>query len=86
MALVKNKGGWTSFIWQPLLKTPNHTLLFIASIPEYRLDANKLFMLRSLTQFEARVFEQAILSYYNPDLNSTKDACELRFYKLDHLL
>ncbi len=69
-SFVKNNGGWPSFIWQPLLKTPQHTLLFIASKPEYRLDANKLSLLRSLTQLEARVI--AMLSYFNPELNSTK--------------
>lgn len=64
-SFVKNNGGWASFIWQPLLKTPNHTLLFIASKPEYRLEANKLFMLRSLTQLEARIIEHGLILILN---------------------
>lgn len=56
---------------QAILTTPNHILQFLSPNPNYRLDLNKIYMLKSLTQFEIRVREQAIISYFKPNLNSS---------------
>lgn len=63
--------GWDCFIWKPLIITTNHINNFIQQNPEYELDLESLFILRAFTQFEARVYEQVILTHYRPKLNSS---------------
>lgn len=56
---------------QVILTTPNHIIQILSQNSNYKLNLNKIYMLRSLTQFEIRVQEQAIISYLNPNLNSS---------------
>jgi hypothetical protein len=42
--------------------------MFFAGKPWIGLELDSLYILRSFTQFEARVYEQALLSHYNPNL------------------
>lgn len=68
---VKNNGGWGKMEGQPILITPNHLLEFLKKNPSYKLSLNGIYMLRSLTQFEIRVIEQALISHFSPILNSS---------------
>ena len=56
--------------WGSILTSPNHIIQFLNQNPNYRLNLHKIYMLRSLTQFEVRVYGQAILSYLKSNLNS----------------
>nr|YP_009072388.1 truncated GIY-YIG endonuclease [Sclerotinia borealis]AHX83030.1 truncated GIY-YIG endonuclease [Sclerotinia borealis] len=62
--------GWHNFIWRPLIVTSNYINNFIKQNPEHELSLESLFILRSLTQFEARLFEQVLLTQFRPKLNS----------------
>ena len=53
-----------------ILTRPNHIIQFLNQNLTYRLNPHKIYMLRSLTQFEVRVYGQAILSYLKSNLNS----------------
>lgn len=68
---VRENGGWGNMAWGSILTSPNHIIQFLNQNPNYRLNLHKIYMLRSLTQFEVRVHEQAILSYLKPNLNSS---------------
>lgn len=62
--------GWERFIWKPIFITTNHISNYLQQNPESELGLDSLFILRSFTQFEARIYEQALLTYYKPKLNS----------------
>jgi hypothetical protein len=70
-SFVRENGGWDYMEGQAILTTPNHIIKFLRKNSNYRLDLNKIYKLRSLTQFEIRVQEQAIINYLKPNLNSS---------------
>ena len=57
--------GWRCFIWKPLILTTNHINNFVSHNPGYELDLESLFILRAFTQFEVRVYEQALLTHFS---------------------
>ena len=63
--------GWDCFVWKPLIITTNYINSFVKQNPGYELDLDSLFILRAFTQFEARVYEQTLLTKYRPKLNSS---------------
>lgn len=62
--------GWQRFTWKPVLITTNHMIKVLQQNPGLELGLNSLYILRSFTQFEARIYEQALLTHYSPRLNS----------------
>lgn len=64
-------GGWDQMEGQAILFTPNHLIEFLNKNPNYRLSLNDIYILRSFTQFEIRVLEQALISNFKPNLNSS---------------
>lgn len=69
--LSVRKHGWHTFIWRPLIITNNYINNFTKQNPEHELSLESLFILRSFTQFEARLYEQFFLSHFRPKLNSS---------------
>lgn len=49
-SFVKENGGWDSMELQAILTTPNHIIQFLSKNSNYKLNLNKIYMLRSLTQ------------------------------------
>lgn len=70
-SFVLENGGWSEFIWTPLLESPNYILEFIKLNPEYNLSLNHLYILRSFTQFELLFAEQSYIAHLGPELNSS---------------
>ena len=68
---VKAHGGWSNFVWQTLIITGNHSLNFMTVNPNYSLTAEKLEMLRALTQFETKLYEQSMINLLQPTLNTS---------------
>jgi hypothetical protein len=64
------KHGWQNFAWRPLILTNNYINNFTKQNPEYELSLESLFILRSITQFEVRLYEQFWLTQFRPGLNS----------------
>lgn len=66
--------GWENFIWLPFVITTNHYTEFF----KINLDiispvrGEHQYILRSFTQFKARIYEQALISHYQPKLNGGK--------------
>lgn len=69
--LSVRRHGWHNFIWSPLLITNNYINNFTKENPEHELSLESLFILRSLTQFEARLYEQVFFTQFRPKLNSS---------------
>lgn len=69
--LSVRKHGWHNFTWRPLIITNNYINNFTKENPEHELSLESLFILRSFTQFEARLMEQILLTEYRPKLNSS---------------
>nr|YP_009262012.1 GIY-YIG endonuclease [Chrysoporthe austroafricana]AMX22087.1 GIY-YIG endonuclease [Chrysoporthe austroafricana] len=69
--LSVRKHGWHNFIWIPLIITNNYINNFTKQNPEQELSLESLFILRSFTQFEARLYEQILLTEFRPKLNSS---------------
>lgn len=69
--LSVRKHGWDNYIWRPVLITNNYISNFTEQNPKYELNLESLFILRSFTQFEARFYEQILLSQFRPKLNSS---------------
>lgn len=69
--LSVRKHGWHNFIWRPLIITNNYINDFSKQNPEHELSLESLFILRSFTQFEARLYEQFLLTHFRPRLNSS---------------
>jgi hypothetical protein len=67
----RENGSWSSFNWFIIKSTPNHIFNFVQINPSVTLDHNEFRILLYFTQFEARIYEQALLSYYSPSLNSS---------------
>nr|YP_009486102.1 hypothetical protein [Cantharellus lutescens]AWA82226.1 hypothetical protein [Cantharellus lutescens] len=63
-------GDWTQFFWTPLNIVPNLALEFIKRYPDYKLNLNDLYILRSFTQFELLFLEQSYINMFKPDLNT----------------
>lgn len=68
-SFVRENGGWSTFNWGIILQTPNHLLEFKKLYPNFFLDINSLELLTAFTQFEVRIYEQVLLSFYKPSLN-----------------
>jgi len=60
--------GWANFTWSLLVNTTNYMLEYTNSV-SISLTDEEAYILRSFTQFEARIFEQALLTYHFPLLN-----------------
>jgi NUMOD1 domain len=70
---VNKVGGWDQFLWEPTVYTPNYYLDFIKYNLDYTSD-NKVFrVLQTFTQYHARIYEQALQAYYQPELNGPGD-------------
>ena len=54
-SFFRENGGWDNMAWGSILTSPNHIIQFLNQNPNYRLNLHKIYMLRSLTQFEVRV-------------------------------
>jgi len=65
------KHGWHNFIWRPLIISNNYINNFTKQNIEHELSLESLFILRSFTQFEARLYEQILLTQFRPKLNSS---------------
>jgi cytochrome c oxidase subunit 2 len=57
--------GWFNFTWSQLVSTTNYMFEYTKSV-SISLTDEQAYILRSFTQFEARIFEQALLSYHFP--------------------
>jgi hypothetical protein len=68
--LSVRKHGWHNFIWRPLIITNNYINNFTKQNPEHELSLESLFILRSFTQFEGRLYEQFFLTQFRPKLNT----------------
>lgn len=64
------KYGWHNFVWRPLIITNNYINNFTKQNSEYELSLESLFILRSISQFEVRLYEQFWLTQFRPKLNS----------------
>lgn len=57
----------------PLINTTNYYLDFIQDHLAYTNDYKVFRVLQTFTQYQARIFEQAIQSYIQPKLNGPGD-------------
>jgi hypothetical protein len=75
---------WANFSWTPIYISTNHITAFLKTKNKESLNANylkllnqemlsdqEIYILRSFTQFEARIYEQSIITIIKPVLNST---------------
>jgi hypothetical protein len=62
--------GWDQFIWNPIIIFPNHYLEYFKHNLE-NLSLKYKYILQSFTQFESRIYEQALISHYHPKLNGS---------------
>jgi len=67
--LAVREFGWQRFTWKPILITNNHMINYLEKNPGVELGQNSLYILRSFTQFESRVIEQAFFSQLRHRLN-----------------
>ena len=64
------KIGWKNFFFKPIIITTNHFTEFFKTNLDI-ISVEHQYILRSFTQFEARIYEQALISYYHPNLNNS---------------
>lgn len=72
-AEVYRLGGWENMVWKPIINTPNYYLDFVKRNLEYTSDYRIFRVLQTFTQYQARIYEQAIQSYLIPKLNGPGD-------------
>lgn len=70
---ISRVGGWHHLRWKPIVNVPNYYLEFIKEHLDYTNDYPVFRVLQTFTQYEARIFEQAIQSYLQPKLNGPGD-------------
>jgi len=63
--------GWDQFIWNPIIIFPNHYLEYLKHNSE-TLSLKYKYILQFFTQFESRIYEQALISHYHPKLNGNQ--------------
>lgn len=70
---VNKVGGWNNFLWEPSVFTPNYYLDFIKDNLNYASDYQVFRVLQTYTQYEARIYEQALQAFCKPKLNGAGD-------------
>jgi len=60
---VNKVGGWDKFLWEPTVYTPNYYLYFIRDNLDYASDYKVFRVLQNYTQYEARIYEQALQAF-----------------------
>jgi len=65
---IKYNGGWSNLNWCVINYTTNHILEFVKLYPTLKLESYDILLF--LTQYEVRIYEQALLNHYLPSLNS----------------
>lgn len=70
---IHRVGGWDKMAWKPLVNVSNYHLGFIKDNLEYTGDYTVFRVLQTFTQYEARIYEQAIQSLIQPKLNGPGD-------------
>lgn len=69
---VHNNGGWTNFLWFPIYSQPNLIIQFTNLYPNVTINSKIELILSSFTLYQIRIIEQALISYYHPNLNTQK--------------
>lgn len=70
---VNKVGGWDKLLWEPTVLTPNYYLDFIKDNLNYASDYKVFRVLQTYTQYEARIYEQALQAFCKPELNGPGD-------------
>ena len=66
---VYKVGGFNNFLWDHTVSTTNYFQKFIQNNLEYTNDYKVFRVLQTFTQYEARIYEQALKKYVEPQLN-----------------
>jgi len=66
---VHKVGGFNNFLWSPTVSTTNYFQKFILNNLEYTNDYKVFQVLQRFTQYEVRIYEQALKSFVKPLLN-----------------
>ena len=69
---VKKVGGFSQIQYNILYVTPNFKQEYLA-IPNIQKDGITLSILTNFSKHQPRILEQALLSYFNPSWNSTRE-------------
>lgn len=71
---VNNNGGRSNFWWFPIYSQPNLINQFTSLYPNVTINPHPhtLPILRSFTLYQIRIIEQALISFYHPNLNTQK--------------
>lgn len=64
--------GIDTFSWTQIIETPNYNRMFQEQFPDFPRESKINNMLRMFTQFEARQYEQAIMSGVDSNLNNAE--------------
>lgn len=70
---VYKVGGFNNFIWSHTVSTINYFKKFILNNLEYTNDYKVFRVLQTFTQYEVRIYEQALKKYVKPQLNGQGD-------------
>jgi hypothetical protein len=70
---VNKVGGWDKFLWEPTVLSPNYYLDFIKDNLNLASDYKVFRVLQTYTQYEARIYEQALQAFIKPELNGSGD-------------
>lgn len=70
---VNQLGGFQHFLWEPTVHTPNYLVDFLRDHLEYTQDYKVFRVLQTFTQYEARIYEQALQAHCSPKLNGPGD-------------
>lgn len=65
---VRQSGGWTNFTWGPVITLPNYLILFGQTVQGI-VSPQDTLILRAFTEYQVRIYEQALFNFYKPKLN-----------------
>lgn len=66
---VYKVGGFNNFLWDQTVSTTNYFQKFIQNNLEYTNDYKVFRVLQTFTQYEVRIYEQALKKFVEPQLN-----------------
>ena len=68
-----SKNSWNDFVFGTVYETTHYLMEFKSRFPTYNLSIGEMIILSHLTQLEARVLEQSLITKFSPKLNSEKE-------------
>jgi hypothetical protein len=72
MEIHKSPNGYLDFNFSVGIKSVNYYHLWLIQNPNKQISAKEIYILKCISEFEIKLYEQAAISYYSPNINHSE--------------